>query len=173
MARLPRDAEGALDRARAAVDSAKDADELRAAQATLLPLLGYSLEQTAAVVGRDRWWVSRARNRFLRGESPPKHGGRRTSIASEDQEMALVKRAVMTADYVWGRQRYDVRSKLRDLLDRTSDRPPADSTITDMLNRVAPKVIRGATGTHLLQGANHLAWIWKLEELLSKKAQNE
>ena len=55
--------------ARAAMRTAKTADELRAAQAVVLPLdYGLSLAQTARVIGRSVPWTCRLRNRFLAGE---------------------------------------------------------------------------------------------------------
>lgn len=69
-----------MERALEVIKTTTDMEQMRIAQATLLPLLGLSLEKTAEAVGRDRFWVSRARNRFLRGQPPAQHGGRRRSL---------------------------------------------------------------------------------------------
>ena len=56
-----------LEAARALLKSAKTADELRLAQSVLLPLeLGFSLEQTAAAIGRSKGATSAMRARFFR-----------------------------------------------------------------------------------------------------------
>ncbi len=56
-----------LDEARALMERAKTADELRTAQAVLLPLiLGLSLEQTALAIGRSTSAACAMRMRFCR-----------------------------------------------------------------------------------------------------------
>ena len=95
MGRPPAVADRAKERAIELLRLTDDGDTLRAAQAVLLPLLGFTLEQAAQAVGRDRYWVSRARNRLMRGDPPPaQHGGRRRSLVKEDQEVVLVKKAI-------------------------------------------------------------------------------
>ncbi|MCW5631816.1 MAG: hypothetical protein KIT17_00620 [Rubrivivax sp.] len=170
MARKPRDADGAADRAREALRTTADAEVLRVAQATLLPLLGLSLDETAQIIGRDRWWVSRARNRFLRGKPPPKHGGRRRGLFRADEELELVKLAVRQAGrLLFPGSRRSVRGALRNLMDKRTPSPAAESTITDMLNRVAPRVIPGATGRHLEALAFHLSRLWDVEAELAAR----
>lgn len=172
MARPPHDAQGAADRARDVLRTATDADELRAAQATLLPLLGLSLEQTAEILGRDRWWVSRARNRFLRGELPPKHGGRRRSLVSSDEELVLVKEAIKETNVPWY-TKDTVRKVLRKQLDKRSSSTVSDSTISELLDRVAPRFIAGARGPELLRMQFHLARIWQAEEEIAARAAKQ
>ena len=64
------------------VKEAKSVEQLRQAQAAVLPLCyGLNLEQTAAVIGVSPSWASRLRNAFLAGhqvggESEPARGGR-------------------------------------------------------------------------------------------------
>ena len=58
MGRPPAVADRAMERAIELIRLTDDGDTLRAAQAVLLPLLGFTLEQTVQVVGRDRYWVS-------------------------------------------------------------------------------------------------------------------
>lgn len=172
MARPPRDATGVLERAREQVENATDADALRAAQATLLPLLGLSLDATAEVVGRNRWWVSRARNRFLRGEPPAKQGGRRHSLVEIDEELELVKTAFKLRHTSWG-HRDSVRQVLRGLLDKRTGSPVSDSAITDMLDRVAHRLYPGAKGSDLTQRDVHFARVWLLEDLAANRSEEK
>lgn len=141
MGRPPHDAHGALERARAQVIETSDAESLRAAQATMLPLLGLSLDMTAEVVGRSRFWVSRSRAKFLRGESMASHGGRRHSLLPKDQELALVMQAVRQANHEY---RGSVRDHLRTLVERRSKDVVSDSFLTDLLHRVVGRVLPGA-----------------------------
>lgn len=170
MARLPRDAIGALERAKEQVQTATDADTLRAAQAALLPLLGLSLDATAEIVGRNRWWVSRARNRFLRGEPPAKQGGRRHSLVKEDVELEVVKTAFKQSGASMF-NRDSVRKFLRNLLEKRTSAPVSDSAITDMLDRVAHRLIPGAKGSDLVRQESHFAMVWRLEEQAAKRLE--
>jgi transposase len=75
---------------------AKTIDELRQAQAVVLPLAyGLSLEQTARVIGQSKGWVCRLRNRFLAGETVgdgqrQRPGGRRRENLSVEQEAEVL-----------------------------------------------------------------------------------
>ena len=82
-----------VEAARALLRHAKTADELRTAQAVLLPLeLGLSLEQTAAAIGRSRTATCLIRTRYCKvasGQRPParsKHALRNHAKASLVQE---------------------------------------------------------------------------------------
>ena len=86
-----------LDEARALMQQAKTADELRTAQAVLLPLvLGLSLEQTALAIGRSTSAVCTMRMRFCRiaeGVAEPprsKHDLRNRAHATLEQEHRLL-----------------------------------------------------------------------------------
>ena len=161
--RPPTNADAELERAYDFVRLADDVDTLRAAQAVLLPHLGLTLGQTAAVIGRDKYCVSRARNRLLRGEGPPaRHGGRRHALVAEDQEVILVKQAISEVGNSLS-SRVTLRGALRDLLDKQAGRPTSESTITQLLDRTAPKIVVGANSTKLQQLALALARKWKLE----------
>ena len=174
MGHPPASADNAFERATEAIRLAEDCDALRSAQAVLLPLLGFTLEQTAQVVGRDRYWVSRARNRMLRGDPPPKkHGGRRHALVTGDQEAVLVKKAIARAGafgpgVVQPHETVTVRQALRQLLDERAASPVSESTITKMLNRAAPKILPGGKANDLLNLAPALARLWHYEALVAR-----
>lgn len=75
---------------------AQTIDELRQAQAVVLPLAyGLSLEQTARVIGQSKGWTCRLRNRFLAGETVgdgqrQRPGGRRRENLSVEQEAEVL-----------------------------------------------------------------------------------
>jgi transposase len=95
MARLARGAE-VLEMAQEMILRAKSIDELRQAQAVVLPLAyGLSLEQTARVIGQSVGWTCRLRNRFLAGETVgdgqrQRPGGRRRQNLSIDRESEVL-----------------------------------------------------------------------------------
>lgn len=65
MARTPKGSEHIV-AARRLMKTARTADEMRMAQAVLLPLdLGLSIEQTAKAIGRSAGATSTLRNRFI------------------------------------------------------------------------------------------------------------
>lgn len=164
MGRPPAVVDRAVERITDLVRVTDDGDTLRAAQAVLLPLLGLTLEQTAQIVGRDRYWVSRARNRLLRGEPPPsKHGGRRRSLVMEGEEVALVREAIAQPDVLVG-ERVSIRQALRVLLDKRAPQPVSESTITQILDRVAPKIVPGASAKDLQTVAFALSRQWHFEK---------
>ena len=82
MARIAR-GEDVVDSAIEAIAKAVTVEQLRQAQAVVLPLrFAMSLEQTAEVTGLSVGWVSKQRNRFIQGKvvgdgSVPARGGRR------------------------------------------------------------------------------------------------
>jgi transposase len=78
--------------AQIAILQAKTVDELRQAQAVLLPLLyGLSLQQTAQVIGVSVGWACQLRRRFIAGRfvgaaGAPAPGGRKRQNMSVEQE---------------------------------------------------------------------------------------
>ncbi len=96
MARTASGAEVAK-RAKAWVQKAATVDELRQAQAVLLPLkMGLSMEETALAIGVSMGWACQLRRRFIqaggkihRDRSRP--GGRRRQNLSRDEEEAFLK----------------------------------------------------------------------------------
>lgn len=92
MARPATGSEPAIQAAQSAILQATSIDELRQAQAVLLPLLyGLSLEQTAQVIGVSPGWACQLRCRFIAGRyagaaGAPAPGGRRRQNMSIEQE---------------------------------------------------------------------------------------
>ena len=83
-------------KARAAVAQATDPDQLRAAQAVLLPAIANTtLDQTAALLGVGRASVSRLQRRFREGlqlaRGPRNWGGRRRSLMNTEEEKAFLE----------------------------------------------------------------------------------
>ncbi len=69
MARLASGDEEVLVKARQAIVEAQTVEQLRQAQAVVLPLdFGLSLADTARLMGLSRFWVCRLRRRFLQGQ---------------------------------------------------------------------------------------------------------
>lgn len=81
-----------LEWARAVLAQAQTIEQLRQAQAVVLPLAqGLSLQQTAQAIGRSAGWTCRLRNRFLAGEiagdgQRESRGGRRRQNMTPEQE---------------------------------------------------------------------------------------
>ena len=73
---------------------AKTVDELRQAQALILPLeYGFSIKQVAAVIGTSHGWACQLRTRFIRNGGKPlpaKRGGRRRENMSMEEETAFL-----------------------------------------------------------------------------------
>ena len=84
--------EETIEIAQIAIGQATTLDELRQAQAVLLPLLyGLSLEQTAQVIGLSPGWACQLRRRFIAGRfvgaaGAPAAGGRRRQNMTIEQE---------------------------------------------------------------------------------------
>lgn len=80
-----------LEKAKECLLEAKTVDELRQAQAVILPLeYGFSIEQTAAITGISKRWASHLRMEFISsgGTIPKKspQGGRRRENLSRTEE---------------------------------------------------------------------------------------
>lgn len=97
MGRPRRTDAGLVQKARLAIQAARTVEELRRAQAVLLPALaGRSLEQTAALLGVGRATVPRLQARFRSMSSGPgggtRHwGGRRRALMSVEQERRFLE----------------------------------------------------------------------------------
>jgi transposase len=85
-----------LNEAKACLAKAKTVEELRQAQAVVLPLeFGLSLQQTAQAIGVSVGWACQLRTRFVReggvsGGSRPRPGGRRRENMSREEEAAFL-----------------------------------------------------------------------------------
>lgn len=173
VARPPNTNPDAIQAAKRQICGAHSLDELRAAQAVLLPLLGLSLDQTAEAVGKSRFWVSRARSAVLAGRPPPaEHGGRRNEIVAEEEEVQLLRRAIRNAferpaEYMF--RRYRVQSAVHDLLDQESGRAVSASTVRAFMGRVVPKLLPQLEGVSYGQYARDLDRYWQAEQALQTR----
>jgi transposase len=85
-----------LEQAKACLAKAQTVNELRQAQAVVLPLeLGISMEQTAQLLGVSEGWACQLRTRFIRNggqwdEAGPGRGGRRRENLSREEEAAFL-----------------------------------------------------------------------------------
>ena len=87
----------ALDSALKVIASAKTIEQLRQAQAVVLPLqYSMGLEQTAQAIGLSKGWTCRLRNQFIAGETvgdqgKSVRGGRRRENFTIEREAELLK----------------------------------------------------------------------------------
>ena len=85
-----------LEQAKGCLSKAKTAEELREAQAVVMPLeFGLSIKQTARAIGVSAGWACQLRNRFIREggihrEDKPLRGGRRRANMSLKEEEAFL-----------------------------------------------------------------------------------
>lgn len=87
-----------LEQAKGCLSKAKTAEDLRQAQAVVMPLeFGLSIEQTARAIGVSTGWACQLRNRFIREggiaiprEDKPLRGGRRRENMSLEEEEAFL-----------------------------------------------------------------------------------
>ena len=127
----------AIKRARAAVAHAQDADELRCAQAILLPALaGATLEETAALLGVGRASVPRLQARFRQRSAavkaaPRNWGGRRRALLTWREEEKFLAPWVEQAK----EGRMLVVSSLRAAFAQNIGRPVAATVVYRMLAR--------------------------------------
>jgi transposase len=96
MSRPPR-GQDVVDSALQAIASATTIEQLRQAQAVVLPLqYGMSLEQTAQAIGLSKGWACRLRNQFIAGEAvgdkgKSVRGGRHREHFTPERETELLK----------------------------------------------------------------------------------
>jgi len=137
---MARKASGAdqLEAAKALLKKAKTAEELRAAQAIVLPLvLGLSMEQTSLAIGRSVGVTCTMRTRFgrtLRGEKQATRSKRelrnraKASLAQEAQILDEVLRDAATGGVV-------IVPPLKPAIETKLGKPLALSTLYQMLSR--------------------------------------
>lgn len=92
----PRRGKEVLEQARDALRKARRAEELREAQAVVLPLeFGLTLKQTAEVIGKSVRWTTQLRSEFIRRGGPrpasqPSRGGRHRQNMTQEEEAAFL-----------------------------------------------------------------------------------
>ena len=129
-----------LDSVAAALDvlaTAKSVEQLRQAQAVVLPLrYGLSLSQTAEALGVSAGWASHLRNAFLEGHSVgdgslPTRGGRHRENFTREREAELLKpfieKAALGGILVVG--------QLKPILEKARGEPMALSSVYNLLHR--------------------------------------
>lgn len=126
-----------LERARQLLAQAQTVEQLRQAQAVLLPLEhGLSLEQTARAIGHSVTWTCRLRNRFVAGEivgdgQRQGRGGRRRQNMTPEQERQMLApfmdRARTGGILVVGQVKAELEAAL--------GRPMALSSVYNLLHR--------------------------------------
>ncbi len=173
MARPPSGAE-VLAIAKQLLRSAKTASEIRVAQAVILPLEhGFSLTQTAALIGKSPSWVARERGRFIAERGMPAraaHGGRRHQLLSVDEETLAVKQGIMRSAYRFGD---DMRNEIRERLEAKVGRIIADSTLDSIIRRVAGRYLPEGTAYDLRYLNPRLTETWLRERVEVQKAMGK
>jgi transposase len=123
--------------AREAIIAAKTVEQLRQAQAVVLPLdQGLSLEATAHSIGVSVGWASRLRNAFIRGEvigesDAPPRGGRHQAHHTREREAEVLKPFLERA----GAGGILVVPEIKPALEAALGRPMALSTVYNLLHR--------------------------------------
>ena len=85
-----------LEKAKKILANARTVEELRQAQAVIMPLeYGLSMDQVAAALGISKGWACQLRMRFIQAgglpaETKPKRGGRRRENMSKEEETAFL-----------------------------------------------------------------------------------
>ena len=123
--------------AQMALSQATTIDELRQAQAVLLPLVhGLSLEQTAQVLGVSLGWACQLRRRFITGRfvgavGAPAPGGRKRQNLSVEQEREFL------APFIEQAQTGGVLvvGQMKAALDERLGRPAGLSSVYNLLHR--------------------------------------
>lgn len=165
MARPPRSPDReAIDRARLMLRDAKSADELRIAQAVLLPLEGMlNLKDVAAMVGRSPEWVSKQRNRYIQGLPPLRlRGGRRNALLSAEDEIEAVKLGLA----IHQRRFYSdktLRDDIRDVVESRVGRPIGESTLTGVIRRAAAQLIPEGRAEDLIHIPRAHIYEWRAQ----------
>lgn len=137
MARRPTGSEH-LEAARAQLAAARSADELRAAQAVLLPLeLGLSLAQTALAIGRSVSATGALRMRFCRIAAGEQEAPR-TKRMLRNRAFATLQEEARLLAQVCGRGRHagaDLAARLKAAMEAAYQAPVAASSVYRLLRR--------------------------------------
>lgn len=159
-----------LESARALVQRASSAAELREALAVVLPAaLDLTLRDTAKVLGRSTSWVADARRRFAerRNGAPAKrsHGGRRNQILPPEAEAAFMdevcrvyikmhkdwRHGIARGPKAYAATHVRFEEHVRLALERYAKRPISRATAYNLMARV---------GRQRFQG--YEAWNWRV-----------
>lgn len=133
----PARGEQCLQQARQMLAQACTVEQLRQAQAVVLPLdHGLSLEQTAQAIGHSVTWTCRLRNRFIAGQvvgdgGAPARGGRRHQNMTPEQERAALEPFLERA----AAGGILVVSQVKAELEQVLGRPMALSSVYNLLHR--------------------------------------
>lgn len=127
----------AIEHARIAIAQASTVEQLRQAQAVLLPLVyGLSLEDTAQATGLSVGWVCQLRRRFIAGDlvgapDAPTAGGRKRENMSLEQEREFL------APFIEKSQGGGILvvGEIKAALDQRLGRPVALSSAYNLLHR--------------------------------------
>jgi hypothetical protein len=149
---------------------ATSADELRVAQAVMLPLqFGLTLQQTATLLGRSTSWVASNRSRFIREAAlsakteRKAHGGRRNQVLKLEDELRFmldIAKQVAEIHRYWRQGNHNRKYKYDDVFVPTVVRVK-----TAMAER-AGRPVSIATAYNLmartgrLQFPEYKAWMW-------------
>lgn len=126
-----------LEEAKKIIASAKTIEQLRQAQAVVLPLEhGFNLDQTAQAIGHSKRWTSTLRNRFMQGlrvgdQGKSVRGGRRKACFTREEEAAVLKPFFDSAS----KGGVLVVSQIKPTLEKALGRPMALSTVYALLHR--------------------------------------
>ena len=129
--------EAVLEKAKEMIANAKTIEQLRQAQAVVLPLEhGFNLEQTARAIGHSKRWTSTLRNRFIRGvligdQGKSVRGGRRTACFTPEREAAVLKPLLDSA----AKGGVLIASQIKPVLEKALGRSMALSTVYVLLHR--------------------------------------
>jgi len=135
MARTPRGRE-VLEKAKELLSKARTVEELRKAQAVVLPLeYGLSMERTGAITGVSKGWASHLRAEFIRAkgaiDKEKLRGGRRRENMSFEEEVAFLapffEKASMGGILVV--------SEIKEQLDKRLERRTALASTYNLLHR--------------------------------------
>jgi len=125
-----------IEKAKEYLSKARTVDELRQAQAVVLPLeFGFSMEQTAAVTGVSKGWACHLRMEFIRsgGERPkrPSHGGRRR------ENLTCAEEAEFLAPFIEKAKNGGILivREIKDALDLRLGRKTALASVYNLLHR--------------------------------------
>jgi hypothetical protein len=137
-----------------------------------LPLeYGLSLEETGRILGRTASWVSRIRRSFIQGKElhmEQARGGRRNALLDPDEELNLVKLAMIQASRSPRWLKRTIRGELRKLVQarmnsgKSSGQAfvPSESTLTRILARAAAHWLPGQSVWELSNRSHELIHHW-------------